>query len=355
MNARRSLAAVGARRASYADRTCSLVPWRACSAVRRPSFAVESNFSTHLGPAATAQQHARSGITAAEILRRKRVAEADYVIQDSTPISFAVARLGDKSRVHALVVVSADNHVVGFVTARDVLRALAKAAGNMSVPVSFAMTPAEQVVHITPEDSITQAALLMSELKIGHLPVLHEGEVQGVISLQDIADITLEPARGGKDAVVRRVLPRRGLSRQTKIASTPHYPSHAHNPLYLRTGEAEFAQARRDPSLIEDAHFVSHVWWPGFGTSQNHPGHIMTYIGVADGVGSWHQYNVDPRLYARRLMSAASEFIWSRAAAGGSPPSTQQVLTAAWETVSNEKIVGSATASILALDCLQSK
>jgi protein phosphatase PTC7 len=212
------------------------------------------------------------------------------------------------------------------------------------------MTPALEVVHIAPDDNITQAALLMSELKIGHLPVLHDGEVYGVISLQDVADVALEPARGGKDAVVRRVLPRRGLSKSTTVAPAKERMQGG-EPLYLKTGEAELARVKRDPTPIEDAHFVNHIWWPGIGQG----GQVMTYIGVADGVGSWHEFGVDPRLYAQRLMSAAAEYLWKVASSGGSPPSTQECLNAAWETVSAEKVVGSAVACILALDSLQSK
>lgn len=304
---------------------------------------------------------ARSIVTAAEVLRRKRIADADYVIGANQPLSAAVSRLAEKGKVHALVVVSdTERHVVGITTARDVLRGIDNSQGDVSVPVMTSMTHADKMVHILPQDNITQAALLMSELKIAHLPVIQDGEILGVISLQDIADVALEATRGGKDAVVRRVLPRRGISRQTTVASAARQAEHHqanHRPLFLKTGDAEFPRAKRDETPIEDAHFISHVWWPGLGATSGGAtnGHTMTYIGVADGVGSWHQFNVDPRIYAQNLMKAAQEYIWKRASSGAPPPSTQDVLTAAWEAVREQQTVGSATACILALDCMSSK
>jgi hypothetical protein len=83
-------------------------------------------------------------------------------------------------------------------------------------------------------------------------------------------------------------------------------------------------------------------------------GHTASYIGIADGVGSWHEFGVDPRFYSTRLMEAAAEHVWRCAANGTAPPSPQDVLAAAWDTVTAERVVGSATASVLTLNSLQS-
>lgn len=311
-------------------------------------------------------------VTVADVLRRKRVADADFVLASDAPLSAAVTRIASKARVHSLVVVgptvtaSAERRVVGIVTARDVLRALDRSP-DLTAPVSSAMTPAQHIVHISPEDTVTQAALLMSELRIAHLPVIEHGAVLGVVSLADIADIVLEPSRGGKDSAVKRVLPRRGIASPTIIASpkTTAQLQASHRPLFLHSGVTALPRPKRDETPIEDAAFVVDVWWPGYGAGlpdtsptaapgARRAGHTLTYIGIADGVGSWHQFDVDPRVYAQRLMSAAQEFVLKRAAAKASPPSPLDVLVAAWETVTAEKVVGSATAMILSLDCLQS-
>jgi CBS domain-containing protein len=338
---------------------------------------------------------------ALQVLRRKRTADEHYVIADGEPISVGIRRLTHHTRVHALVVVGGEARTVrGLITSRDLLRALDRNGGDVTARVDSAMTPAARVVHITPDDSITQASLLMSELKIAHLPVIAEGEIHGVVSLQDIADVALEHARGGKESVVRGVLPRRGIHSPTRIASgaaAAQYTS-SHAPLFLHCGSTVHPRPQPQPRLAEDAHFTLHLWWPGYGgpgaaglppqiaqAAGIGGGSVVSYMGIADGVGSWHAYDVDPRLYATRLMAAAEEYCWRRAATAASPPTTAEVLQvrckggcvcwrggggcnhgarilqipgttqAAWEAVQRERVIGSATAMIISLDPLQSE
>jgi len=289
-----------------------------------------------------------SSLPRLQVLRRKRTADEHYVISDTEPISVGIHRLTHHTRVHALVVVGGDARTVrGIITSRDLLRALDRNGGNVRALVDTAMTPAARVVHISPDDSITQASLLMSELKIAHLPVVADGEVHGVVSLQDIADVALEHARGGKESVVRGVLPRRGIHSPTRIASgaaAAQYTS-THAPLFVHCGSTAHARPQPQPRLSEDAHFTIHLWWPGYGGAGAAglpapiaqgagvtSGTVVSYMGIADGVGSWHAYDVDPRLYATRLMAAAEEYCWRRASTAATPPSTAEVLQVGWLT-----------------------
>lgn len=99
------------------------------------------------------------------------------------------------------------------------------------------MTRGEDVVHVRPEDPVRDCLLLMSELKVSHLPVLTESKmIVGIVSLQDIADLTFEGARGGKQRWISDVLPRRGLSANTRLASAAPALVPNQRPLYLKTG-----------------------------------------------------------------------------------------------------------------------
>lgn len=54
-------------------------------------------------------------------------------------------------------------------------------------PITEIMT--RQVQHLIPNDDMLTAKQMMSEHKIHHLPVLNDGQLMGVISSNDIANI----------------------------------------------------------------------------------------------------------------------------------------------------------------------
>lgn len=332
---------------------------------------------------APALQLCRSVATVAELLARKRISYADMTIEENEPLSTAIARMSADA-TEALIVVRGGSSV-GIITSHDVFRTLAKSrvtgmAAGLDLPTGVAMTPAHKIVHVPPEENVSTAALMMSELRCSHLPVTQGSAVVGLISLTDVADVIYEPQKGGKDAMVRRILPRRGLregmqvvvDRHRTLASPTDAARRKSAPLFLRTGAAAAPRPnpKRGETLSEDAYFTAHVWWPGNwpSFSVDHtgavigvedgkvaPGHTVTYIGIADGVGSWHERGVDPRLYATRLMEHAAAYVSAAAAAGRDPPSPLDVLTGAWEAVRAEKVVGSCTASIITLDSLQNQ
>ena len=79
----------------------------------------------------------------------------------------------------------------GIVTERDIMRAVAEGKDPTTVPLRDAMT--RDVVTITPETALTEAAQLMFEKWFRHLPVVTEaGEVVGIISLRDLLGLVKE-------------------------------------------------------------------------------------------------------------------------------------------------------------------
>lgn len=78
------------------------------------------------------------------------------------------------------------------------------------------------------------------------------------------------------------------------------------------------------------------------------PVDVLT-MGVSDGVGSWFEKGISAKLYAQELMKAAHQAVQiSYAKDHHIDPS--EVLHAAWATVLQKEIVGSATACVIALD-----
>lgn len=102
---------------------------------------------------------------------------------DQTLLS-AAAELG-KRRIGALVVVGADGSVVGIVSERDIVAALARGgAAILERPVSEVMSVG--VITCSPTDTMEQLMTAMTEQRIRHLPVLSEGALVGIVSIGDV-------------------------------------------------------------------------------------------------------------------------------------------------------------------------
>jgi protein phosphatase PTC7 len=98
---------------------------------------------------------------------------------------------------------------------------------------------------------------------------------------------------------------------------------------------------------VDDDAFVHHDDDRKKGTTVG-PADVLT-MGVSDGVGSWFEKGVSAKLYAEELMKAAHKAVKiSYAKDHRIDPS--EVLHAAWATVLQKEIVGSATACVFAVD-----
>ena len=76
--------------------------------------------------------------------------------------------------------------LVGIVTERDITAAMAEGADPVITPVSDYMTPAPKVLR--PDNELADAAYLMLELGIRHLPIVRSGRLVGVLSMRDVLD-----------------------------------------------------------------------------------------------------------------------------------------------------------------------
>lgn len=81
-----------------------------------------------------------------------------------------------------------------------------------------------------------------------------------------------------------------------------------------------------------------------------------TYFGVADGVGSWREYDVDPRNFSHKLMQECENILGevSRKSNDGKKfrrmISPSEILAQAYERVKAENIIGSCTACVALFD-----
>lgn len=125
----------------------------------------------------------------AEILKTK--GDAVYVIGPDLTLGEACCEL-DRRRVGALMVCR-DDEVVGVLSERDVVRAVARdGQAALAKPVSDFMTG--EVVFAAPAESVAILMERMTDRRIRHLPVLGEGRLVGVISIGDVVKCKIAEA-----------------------------------------------------------------------------------------------------------------------------------------------------------------
>ena len=91
------------------------------------------------------------------------------------------------------------------------------------------------------------------------------------------------------------------------------------SPVHVYITDYGADEAADDCDLSEDAHFVTKITCSDESSIDNdhdhhgssHNKHIreFTYVGVADGVGSWREYDIDPREFSHSLMQECDNIL----------------------------------------------
>jgi CBS domain-containing protein len=94
-------------------------------------------------------------------------------------------RMLSEKRIGAVVVADSGNAVLGILSERDIVRALAaRGPAALDEPVSRSMT--EKVVTCTGASAINEVMELMTDGKFRHVPVVENGRLSGIVSIGDI-------------------------------------------------------------------------------------------------------------------------------------------------------------------------
>ena len=105
---------------------------------------------------------------------------ADLMVKDVLTVE--PSEKMDAANVGAVVVVEDMVRIIGIVTERDLMRAVAARARAAEARVRQWMTP--NPVTIEPETSIEEAAQVMFDNNFRHLPVVKDGRPLGIVSLR---------------------------------------------------------------------------------------------------------------------------------------------------------------------------
>lgn len=122
------------------------------------------------------------------ILRNK--GKSVVTIHPDATVERAVAVLRLRG-IGALVVSDDGENVVGILSERDIVEAMARHGGELlAVSVSEVMTC--PVVTCEPDDSVADLMAEMTNRRIRHFPVVDDGRLVGIVSIGDLVKSRLD-------------------------------------------------------------------------------------------------------------------------------------------------------------------
>jgi CBS domain-containing protein len=121
-------------------------------------------------------------MTVAAVLRQKGRAVVSISPEASVA---AVAEIIASQRIGAVVVVDTEQHLLGILSERDVVKGLA-AHGTDVLKFKVADLMTRDVVTATPDVTVARAMEIMDGGYFRHLPVLENGKLAGIVSIRDL-------------------------------------------------------------------------------------------------------------------------------------------------------------------------
>ena len=119
---------------------------------------------------------------------------SDVVSIEPTADLAAAAKLLATHRIGVLVVLDTDERLVGILSERDIVRAMAETGTTvLQVPVWEVMT--RNVSTCDVNDSISDVIDRMTKGKFRHMPVLDNDRLAGLVSISDVLKWHLESIR----------------------------------------------------------------------------------------------------------------------------------------------------------------
>lgn len=98
-----------------------------------------------------------------------------------------LSRQLQQARIGVMVVSQDGACIDGIISERDIAYSLAERRGELHLlQVSALMT--RKVITCKPEDTLSEAAALMNNHRIRHLPVVEAGRLIGIVSIRDVLE-----------------------------------------------------------------------------------------------------------------------------------------------------------------------
>jgi CBS domain-containing protein len=96
-----------------------------------------------------------------------------------------ITQLLAQHRIGAVLVRDAAGGVLGILSERDIVRAVA-AHGAQALVMTASAVMTRDIVYGCPSDTVDKVLATMTDRRIRHLPVMHEGKLTGFVSIGDL-------------------------------------------------------------------------------------------------------------------------------------------------------------------------
>lgn len=146
------------------------------------------------------------------MLVRERMSRRPVTIPQGTPVTDALRTMRQRG-VRRLPVLDAGGRMVGIVSEKDLLYAAPSPATSLSIyelhdrltRLTVDEVMSREVITVGPDTPLEEAARIMTDHKIGGLPVMEDGRLVGIITETDIFKVFLEML-GARDPGLRLTL-----------------------------------------------------------------------------------------------------------------------------------------------------
>ena len=94
-------------------------------------------------------------------------------------------------KIGSLVVLDENSRIVGIISERDIVRGVYIHPRELvDLPVSKFMT--KKIIIGSPEDEINYIMGIMTQSRVRHIPVVHEGKLEGLVSIGDVVKSVID-------------------------------------------------------------------------------------------------------------------------------------------------------------------
>jgi len=139
---------------------------------------------------------------AEHILRRK--GRETITIAPDASLAEAVDALSEYN-IGALIVVDADDNVAGLLSERDVVQTVSD-RGPEALDAAVRSVMTAEVLTCTPQDGVKDLMEVVTHRRIRHLPVLDDGNLNGMISIGDLLKTRIEEVETEQEILRERLL-----------------------------------------------------------------------------------------------------------------------------------------------------
>ncbi|KUO77977.1 MAG: inosine-5'-monophosphate dehydrogenase [Desulfosporosinus sp. BRH_c37] len=116
-------------------------------------------------------------------VREVMTSSVDWVTPDTTVVE--VAKLMKKDDVGSIPICQ-ENRLIGIITDRDIVLKVVAAGGNTN-NTSVKGIMSTDVISVSTDQDVHEAANLMSRYQIRRLPVVENGKLVGIVAIGDLA------------------------------------------------------------------------------------------------------------------------------------------------------------------------